>query len=173
MIPSNARVSSSTRCSSWSLSFCPFSAQGEKSFTRSSQPLLMALPLATMVPSAAPRAPESAAILPPPGATESLAVSLVKALTLMETRRSWAKSFKRYSMILVLGSNWLNSFNPILLMAISTKVCSSTPLLMPCFSRKYLPASSMGCKGTSPTNSLPVTLTPRSSADLQVSSKTT
>ena len=172
MMESNARVSSSTNPKSKSFIFCPFSAHGENSSTRSSQPRFTALKLATIVPSEAPSAPANALILPPPGAIESLAVSWAKLATVIETNLESFGSFSKYSMIRVWGSKSLNSFKPMLLMAISMRVASLTPLLNPCFSRKYFPASNIGCKGTKPTSSLPVTRTPRSSADFRVSSNT-
>ena len=133
----------------------------------------MALKLATMVPNAAPNAPASAEILPPPGAALSLAVSFTKPRTVMFTNLEAPASLSRYSMIFFSGSNALSSVNPRLLTAHSTNSLSLTPLLNPCFSKKYFPASNKGCKGIRPTNSEPVTRTPRSSAAFRVSSKAT
>ena len=99
MILSNARVSSSTKKSNSSLIFCPLSAQGENSPTRSSQPLFEALKLATMVPKEAPKAPDNAAMLPPPGAGLSEAVSSANDFTVIETNFDFLGSFRIYSMI--------------------------------------------------------------------------
>ena len=50
----------------------------------SSQPGLLALKLATIIPSETPNVPTYAAILPPPGAILSDAVSLARFLALSE-----------------------------------------------------------------------------------------
>src|SRR3984893_13154387 len=72
----NALVSSSTNESISSFNFCALTAQPEKYSSLSSQPRFPAERLATIPPSDAPRAPIKAATDPPPGAGESLNVSL-------------------------------------------------------------------------------------------------
>ena len=71
-----AAVSSSTRKSSSSFNCCPCTAQSLKNSSCSSQPRLPAERLATIPPNDAPSAPIRAATDPPPGAGESLSVSL-------------------------------------------------------------------------------------------------
>src|SRR5438270_504146 len=72
----NAAVSSSTNASNSSLSCCAVTAQLLKYSSLSSQPRFPADRFATIPPNEAPSAPINAATEPPPGAGESLRVSL-------------------------------------------------------------------------------------------------
>src|SRR6266403_2909733 len=71
-----ADVSSSTSDSNSALSCCALTAQSLKYSSLSSQPRFPAERFATIPPNDAPNAPISAATEPPPGAGESLNVSL-------------------------------------------------------------------------------------------------
>ena len=109
---------------------------------------------------------------PPPGATDSLAVSLAKVRRFMPTSRPvFAPPRSLYSMIFSFGSNGVSSSSPMLLMAMWISSSSLTPVERCCFSRKYFPASSMACSGIRPTSSLPVTRIPLLYALLTHSSK--
>src|SRR5438552_1391256 len=77
----NAFVSSSTSDNNSSLSCCAFTAQLLKYSSLSSQPRLPAERFATIPPNDAPSAPINAATEPPPGAAESLNVSLQNSRT--------------------------------------------------------------------------------------------
>src|SRR5207302_8544797 len=77
----NAVVSSSTSDNNSSLSCCAFTAQLLKYSSLSSQPRLPAERFATIPPNDAPSAPINAATEPPPGAAESLNVSLQNSRT--------------------------------------------------------------------------------------------
>ena len=70
-----------------------------------------------------------------------------------------------------LGLKGFKSSSPMDLMAILISSSLSTPTERCCFNRKYFPASSMACRGMSPTSSEPVTRIPRSAAFLHTSSK--
>src|SRR5438309_803427 len=74
-----AAVSSSTSKSISSFNCCAFTAQSLKYLSLSSQPRFPADKLATIPPREAPNAPINAATEPPPGAGESLSVSLQPA----------------------------------------------------------------------------------------------
>ncbi len=78
----NAAVSSSTSDSNSSLSCCALTAQLLKYSSLSSQPRFPAERFATIPPSDAPNAPINAATEPPPGAGESLNVSLQNSRTI-------------------------------------------------------------------------------------------
>src|SRR5436190_21381493 len=82
----NAAVSSSTSDSNSSLSCCAFTAQLLKYSSLSSQPRFPAERFATIPPNDAPKAPINAATEPPPGAGESLNVSLQNSRRLIFTR---------------------------------------------------------------------------------------
>ena len=140
IIPSKDRVSSSTSSSIFASTFWPLSAHCENSSQRSSQPRFPAERLATIVLSAAPKAPITAATLPPPGAGDSDAVSSAKPFTVILTSLSLAASSAgsaiRYSMTFSRGSKGLRSSRPMLLIAILRSSLSDTPTLRCCFSRK-------------------------------------
>lgn len=112
---------------------------------------------------------------PPPGAADSDAVSAAKARQLILVRRSAAafssSSSSRYSITFSFGSKGLRSSRPIDLTAILIISSSDMPTDLCCFSRKYLPASMRLRFGTSPTISVPVTLSPLACAARQTSSK--
>src|SRR5947209_3761412 len=82
----NAAVSSSTSDSNSSLSCCALTAQPLKYSSLSSQPRFPAERFATIPPNDAPKAPINAATEPPPGAGESLNVSLQNWRTFIFTR---------------------------------------------------------------------------------------
>ena len=82
----NAAVSSSTSDSNSSLSCCALTAQLLKYSSLSSQPRFPAERFATIPPNDAPNAPINAATEPPPGAGESLNVSLQNSSTFIFTR---------------------------------------------------------------------------------------
>ena len=88
MMRLKAAVSSSIRLRRRSRRTCPSSATSLNSFQRASQPRLWEERFATMVARAAPNAPIAALTEPPPGAGDSLAVSLVKPSTVI-----WARPF--------------------------------------------------------------------------------
>src|SRR5438874_13286962 len=81
-----AALSSSTSDSNSSLSRCALTAQLLKYSSFSSQPRFPAERFATIPPNDAPNAPIKAATEPPPGAGESLNVSLQKSRTSIFTR---------------------------------------------------------------------------------------
>src|SRR5438552_18478539 len=137
-----AAVSSSTSKSISSFTCCAFTAQSLKYLSLSSQPRLPAERFATIPPSDAPNAPINAATEPPPGAGESLSVSL----------QNWRRSIFRSdfleaadsilnSIIFSLGSKGFSSLNPIERIAMSTSSSSEAPSDHFCLRRKYLPAS--------------------------------
>jgi len=76
-------------------------------------------------------------------------------------------------MIFSRGSKGPSSSSPIDLTAILINSLFATPVDRFCFFKKYLPASSMAFRGTSPTSSEPLTRMPRASAFLHTSSKAT
>ena len=71
------------------------------------------------------------------------------------------------------GLNGASSFSPSERIAVRISSCSDTPSERCCFRRKYRPASSIVCSGTSPTSSDPVTRMPRAPAARTTSSKAT
>src|SRR5688572_17908947 len=170
MIRLNALVSASTRPNNSLLRASAFSAQLLNSSHLSSQPFLCEERLATIPAKAIPSDPTYAAIDPPPGAGLSLAVSSAKSLNDISTSRVSVLLFKRYSIILSSGLKGASSSSPKDLIAILISSFSDTPTDRCCFFKKYLPASSNDCRGTSPTSSLPVTRIPLLSAFLHTSS---
>ena len=132
----NAAVSSSTSASNSSLSCCALTAQSLKYLILSSHPRFPAERLATIPPSDAPKAPINAATEPPPGAGESLKVSL------QNSRRFIFKSdFPESDSILnsitfSFGSKGFNSLRPIERTAMSISSSSEAPSDHFCFRRK-------------------------------------
>ena len=151
----------------------PPSAWSENSFHLLSHPFLCDDRLATIVPNAAPSTPQYAAIEPPPGAGDSLAVSAANFVRVISTSFLASVCCNLYSIIFFCGSKGPNSSRPKDLIAILTSSASPTPTLRSCFCRKYLPASSMACSGTRPTSSLPVTRIPLAAARSHAVSNTT
>src|SRR6266478_1682383 len=156
-----AAVSSSTRNRSSSFSCCALTAQSLKYLSLSSQPRFPAERLATIPPRDAPNAPINAATEPPPGAGESLSVSL----------QNWRKFIFKSdfletdsilnSITFSFGSKGFSSLNPIERIAMSIRSSSAAPSDHFCLRRKYLPASTKHFLGTMPTISDPVTRKPR------------
>ena len=141
----------------------------------SSQPRLCDERLATIVPSAAPRAPTAAATEPPPGAGDSEAVSSTKSATRqVDSRLRAPRPRVAYSMIFSSGSNGVSSSRP-----------SDFDRDLDQLRVGDADASAAACAGSSarrrasarsgirPTISEPVTRMPRASARRHTSSKAT
>src|SRR5205814_4019421 len=107
---------------------CALTAQSLKQLSLSSQPRFPAERLATIPPSETPKAPIKAATEPPPGAGESLKVSLQNSRRFILTSDFFdASDSILNSMILSFGSNGFNSFNPIEQIPISISSSSDAP----------------------------------------------
>src|SRR5207302_6354724 len=164
----NAVVSSSTSASNWSLSCCAFTAQLLKYSSLSSQPRFPAERFATIPPNEAPSAPINAATEPPPGAGESLRVSLQNSRRFIFARDLVGSADSILNSITFsFGSKGFNSLKPIERMAMSINSSSDTPSDHFCLRKKYRPASTRHFFGTMPTISDPVTRRPRLAADSQ------
>src|SRR6266550_6593218 len=170
---SNAPVSSSTNESNSSLSCCAFTAQTLKYSSLSSQPRFPADRLATIPPNEAPKAPINAATEPPPGAGESLSVSLQNSRKFIFSSDFLESDSILNSITFSFGSKGFNSLNPIDRTAMSISPSSEAPSDHFCLRRKYLPASNRHFFGTMPTISDPVTLRPRLLADSTQASNAT
>ncbi len=128
---------------------------------------------------AAARDPMRAAAEPPPGAGESVESSSAKSRRVIPVR-STDRSATMYSMIFSPGLKGATSLRPMERTATSISSRSGRPVVLACrplparpsccFSRKYLPASSMASRGTRPTISEPVTLAPSFSASSRATS---
>ena len=165
---SNAPVSSSTNESNSSLSCCAFTAQTLKYSSLSSQPRFPADRFATIPPNEAPKAPINAATEPPPGAGESLNVSLQNSRKFIFAREFFGSADSILNSITFsFGSKGFSSLKPIERMAMSINSSSDTPSDHFCLRKKYRPASTRHFFGTMPTISEPVTRRPRLAADSQ------
>src|SRR5438128_1863964 len=157
-----AAVSSSTNASNSSFSCCAWTAQSLKYSSLSSHPRLPAERFATIPPNDAPNAPINAATEPPPGAGESLKVSLQNSRRFIFTSDLFAAADSILNSITFsFGSKGFNSPRPIERIARSINSSSDAPSDHFCFRRKYLPASTRHFFGTMPTISEPVTRKPR------------
>src|SRR5204862_4255970 len=167
----NAAVSSSTSDSNSSLSCCAFTAELLKYSSLSSQPRFPADKFATIPPNEAPSAPINAATEPPPGAGESLRVSLQNSRRFIFARDLFGSADSILNSITFsFGSKGFSSLKPIELMAMSINSSSDTPSDHFCLRRKYRPVSTSLFFGTMPTISEPVTRRPRLAADSQQAS---
>src|SRR5207249_2399991 len=169
----NAAVSSSTSDSNSSLSCCALTAQPLKYSSLSSQPRFPAERFATIPPNDAPKAPINAATEPPPGAGESLNVSLQNSRRFIFDSDFLESDSILNSMTFSFGSKGFTSLNPIDRTAMSISSSSEAPSDHFCLRRKYLPASTRHFFGTMPTISDPVTRRPRLLADSTQASKAT
>ena len=132
-----AAVSSSTSDSNSSLSCCALTAQPLKYSSLSSQPRFPAERFATIPPSDAPNAPINAATEPPPGAGESLNVSLQNSRRFIFARDSFCSADSIFNSITFsFGSKGLNSLKPIERIAISINSSSEAPSDHRCLRRK-------------------------------------
>ena len=159
MISLNAWVSLSTRSNNLFWQAIPLWPHLEKNSHLSSHPLLCADKFATIVARADPKTPQYAAIDPPPGAGDSLEVSLAKSLIDIFAKGLFFVSIK-YSIILSLGLNSDNSSRPRDLIAMCIICLSGIAKDLFCFFKKYFPASINTFFGTSPISSDPVTRSP-------------
>src|SRR5262249_28402599 len=133
----NAAVSSSTNDNNSSLSCCALTAQLLKYSSLSSQPRLPAERFATIPPNEEPRAPISAATEPPPGAGESLKVSLQNSRTFSFARDGLGSADSIFNSITFsFGTKGFNSPNPIERTAISISSSSEAPSDHRCLRRK-------------------------------------
>src|SRR6266567_3651211 len=130
-----AAVSSSTSSSNSSLSCCAFTAHLLKYSSLSSQPRLPAERFATIPPSDAPSAPINAATDPPPGAGESLKVSLQNSRRFIFTSDFESLSIFN-SITFSFGSKCFSSLSPIERTAISISSSSEAPSDHFCFRKK-------------------------------------
>src|SRR5882724_7038569 len=144
----NAAVSSSTSDSNSSLSCCAFTAQSLKYSSLSSQPRFPAERFATIPPSDAPNAPINAATEPPPGAGESLNVSLQNSRRFTFNNDLLESDSILNSITFSFGSKGFNSLNPNERIAMSISSSSEAPSDHCCLRRKYLPASNRHFFGT-------------------------
>ena len=123
-----------------------------------------------MPPRETPKAPINAATEPPPGAGESLSVSLQNWRKFNFRSDFFAAASILSSIIFSFGSNGFSSLNPIERTAISIRSSSEAPSDHCCLRRKYFPASTKHFLGSMPTTSDPVTRKPRLlAASLQAS----
>src|SRR2546430_5039738 len=138
----NAAVSSSTNASNSSLSCCAVTAQLLKYSSLSSQPRFPADRFATIPPNEAPSAPINAATEPPPGAGESLRVSLQNSRRFIFARDLLGSADSILNSITFsFGSKGFSSLKPIERMAMSINSSSDTPSDHFCLRKKYRPAS--------------------------------
>src|SRR5206468_3897808 len=122
--------------------------------------------LATIPPRETPSAPVNAATEQPPGAGESLRVSLQNRRRSNFTSDFFGEAASIFSSIIFsFGSNGFSSLNPMERIARSISSSSAAPSDQFCFWRKCFPASTRHFLGTMPTISDPVTRRPRLLAD--------
>src|SRR5437899_2277662 len=164
----NAAVSSSTNASNSSLSCCAVTAQLLKYSSLSSQPRFPADRFATIPPNEAPSAPINAATEPPPGAGESLRVSLQNSRRFIFAKDLLGSADSILNSITFpFGSKGFSSLKPIERMALTINSSSDTPSDHFCLRKKYRSASTRFLFGTIPTISASVTCRPRLAADSQ------
>jgi len=146
--------------------FIADSFSDNKNWILSSQPRFPAERFATIPPNDAPRAPINAATEPPPGAGESLSVSLQNCRRFIVNSDFFFDSASIFSSITFSsGLKGFNSLNPSERTAIAINSSSDAPSDHCCFRRKYRPASTRHFFGNIPTISDPVTRKPRLLAD--------
>ena len=132
-----AAVSSSTSDSNSSLSCCALTAQSLKYSSLSSQPRFPAERFATIPPSDAPNAPINAATEPPPGAGESLNVSLQKSCRFIFARDGFCSADSIFNSITFsFGSKGFSSLKPIERIAMSINSSREAPSDHRCLRRK-------------------------------------